>query len=241
MEQMLRQAERLDDGGIVFAGLGGDHAAGGGVGVLVSFHAAELPEQILRHHQKVRHAVQPAGLLVRIELINGVEGLELDAGLPIQAGKADLLMYLRDHRFCTAVPVGVAGEELLVAPEQHIVHAPGVDGQAFDRPEALPRFSDAGLHMSGQRLDIPGQMAVQLGYAVWKAIDFFGFQFSVFRPAYDVAAGGGADVDGKIAFQKNHPPVLFPMIQEERVILQVLTFPKKCPYLQSLYFFGDRP
>ena len=40
-----------------FAGFGICHAGGSGVGVLFDSHAAELPQEVFRDHEKIRHAV----------------------------------------------------------------------------------------------------------------------------------------------------------------------------------------
>ena len=53
--------------------------------------------------------------------------------------------------------------------------------------------------MSKQRVDIPGQIAAPLGDTVGETVDLFGFQLAVFRPTHDVAAGGCADINGKIS------------------------------------------
>ena len=76
---MLWQTQRFDDFGVIFAGHGAHHAAGGGVGVFVGFDAAEAIQQIFRHQQEIGGLLQPPGQLVRVQLIKGVEGLELNA------------------------------------------------------------------------------------------------------------------------------------------------------------------
>ena len=195
-EQAPGELERRKDDGVVFARFRADHAAGGGVGVLVGLHAAEPVHQILRDHQKVRHALEPPGELVRIELIDRVEGLELDAGAAVKPGEGDLLMHLRDDRLGAPVAVGVAGADRLVAAQQHVVHAPGVDRQALDLRVFRLRDFDTAPDMPQQRVDIPGQTSVLFRHAVGKTVELLGFQFSVLEPAQDVPAGGGADVDG---------------------------------------------
>jgi len=86
-EHRLRQAQSFENLRVVFPGLGVHKAGGGGVGVLPRFHAAELPQQILRDHQKVLGLRQPSVFFVGIQLINAVEGLELDAGACIELRK----------------------------------------------------------------------------------------------------------------------------------------------------------
>ena len=52
--------------------------------------------------------------------------------------------------------------------------------------------------MINQSLDIPDKMSVLFGDTIWKAIDFFGLQQTVFLPSDDVPTGGSADVDCQI-------------------------------------------
>ena len=81
---MLRQVQRPDDFPVVLPGSRADHPAGGGVGVLVAFHAAQPVHQVFRYQQKIRHALQPAGEFVRVQLVDGVERLELNPCTPVE-------------------------------------------------------------------------------------------------------------------------------------------------------------
>lgn len=63
----------------------------------MAFYAAKAVHQVFRDHEEIGNALQSSGYLVRIELIDGIEGLELDASMPVQAGETDLFMHLRDH------------------------------------------------------------------------------------------------------------------------------------------------
>lgn len=200
-EQMLRKPQSADQLHVILAGLGVDQAAGGGVGVLVDLHAAEAVHQPAGEHQEVRGAFQTARQQVRVKLIDRVEGLELDAGVPVQLREGDQLMHPGDHVLRSAVPVAVAGEQLPVALHEDVVHAPGVDGQAPDVGEQLPGLFDACLYRLQQTPGVPDQVPVLPDGAVREAIDFFCFQLAVLSPAHDVAAGGGADINGKIVLQ----------------------------------------
>ena len=106
-EHRLRQAQRLQDLRVVFPGLGIHKAGGGGVGVLPRLYAAELPQQIFRDHQKVLGFSQPPDFFVGIQLINAVEGLELDAGALVKLRKWQNAVDFGDHGLCPVVPVGV--------------------------------------------------------------------------------------------------------------------------------------
>ena len=66
MEQAFGKVERFYDLRIVFPRFRADHAAGGGIGVLVGFHPREPVQEVFRDHKEVRDAVQPPGFLIRI-------------------------------------------------------------------------------------------------------------------------------------------------------------------------------
>ena len=93
---MFRQIQCLDDSGIVFSRFRVHHPACGGVCILVAFRTAKAVHQVFRNHQEIGDALKPSGQFVGIQLIDGVEGLKLDAGIPVQACKADFFMHLRD-------------------------------------------------------------------------------------------------------------------------------------------------
>ena len=96
-------------------------------------------------------------------------------------------MYPRDRRLRPAVAVGIAGEDLFVPAQEHVVHAPGVDREAFQLRKCRPCRVDARLYMAQQRAEIPGQVPAPLSDAVGEAVDLLRVQRAVFRPAYDVA------------------------------------------------------
>ena len=56
---------------------------GGSIGVLSCFDTAEFPHEILRHHQHVGDTFQTTIDLLFIQLIDGVKGLELAAGMAV--------------------------------------------------------------------------------------------------------------------------------------------------------------
>ena len=106
-------------------------------------------------------------------------------------------MHLRDDGLGAPVAVGIARQDRLVAVHQHVIHAPGVDGQAFDLRVQLHRFVDARLYMAFQGLNIPGEMPVLFRDAVGKAVDLPGLDCSVFLPAHDMSPAGRANVNSK--------------------------------------------
>ena len=106
-EHRLRQAQSFENLRVVFFGLSVHESGGGGVGVLPCLYAAELPQQIFRDHQKVLGLCQPPGFFVGIQLINAVEGLELDAGALVKLRKGQNAVDFGNHGLCPVVPVGV--------------------------------------------------------------------------------------------------------------------------------------
>lgn len=120
----------------------------------------------------------------------------------IEFGKRNFLMDFRDHRFRPAVPVGIAGIDFLVTFEKHIVHAPGVDGQAFDFRKFFKCFPDSHDHIGKELSDIPGQVSIHQFHAVGKAVDLFCLKRIVFQPAHNVPTGRCADIDCKIILQR---------------------------------------
>ena len=127
-KQMSRKTQPGNQIFVEFQRTGIYHPHGGGIGKFLRLGAAKPIHEILRDHQNIRNTLQPSGRLVCIELINGIEGLELAAGAAVQLRKRHLLMDFGDHRFRSAVPVGVDRQHFSVAFQQNIIHAPGVDG-----------------------------------------------------------------------------------------------------------------
>ena len=208
-EQMLRIAKRVNDFPVKRPGLGVHHAHGGGVSVFPGFDPAELVQQILRNHQQIGHALQPAGFLIGVELIDGIKGLELAAGMAVQLRKGQNFMHLRDHGFCPFVPIGIHGQNFFAALQQNIVHAPGVDRQAFDFRKFRFRRPDASFHLPQQGFNIPDKVSSFLLHAIGKAIYFFCLDSAFLHPAHDMPPRGCTNVDCKGIFQLNH---LFPHI-----------------------------
>ena len=206
-EHRLRQPQSLQNFRVVFLGLGVHKPGGGGVGVLPRLHAAELPQQVFRDHQKVFGLRQPTGFFVGIQLINAVEGLELDAGALVELRKGQNVVDFGNHRLRPAVPVGVDRGEGLTVFQQHIVHRPCVDRKALDDRVLCKGFPDALLHVGKQAVDIPFQMTVHPPDAIGKTVHFLGAENTVLHPSHNVPPAGRTNVDGKIVFVHNAPPV----------------------------------
>ena len=170
-------------------------------------YAAELPQQIFRDHQKVLGLCQPPGCFVGIQLINAVEGLELDAGACIKIFKRQNAVHLIQHCLRPIVAVGVDRGEGLAVFQQHIVHRPCVDGKALNFRVLGKGFPDALLHVDEQAVNVPFQMTVHPPDAIGKTVHFLGAENAVLHPSHNVPPAGCANVDGKIVFVHNAPPV----------------------------------
>ena len=206
-EHRLRQPQSLQNFRVVFFGLGVHKAGGGGVGVLPRLYAAELPQQVFRDHQKVLGLRQPPGFFVGIQLINAVEGLELDAGALVKLRKGQDAVDFGDDRLGPAVPVGVDRGERLPVFQQHIIHRPCVDGKALNDRVLCKGLPDALLHVDEQAVDVPFQMTVHPPDAIGKTVHFLGAENTVLHPSHNVPSAGRTNVDGKIVFVHNAPPV----------------------------------
>ena len=206
-EHRLRQAQSFENLRVVLFGLSVHESGGGGVGVLPCLYAAELPQQIFRDHQKVLGLCQPPDFFVGIQLINAVEGLELDAGACIELRKGQNAVDFGDHCLRPVVPVGVDRVEGLAVFQQHIVHRPGVDGKALNDRVLCKGFPDALLHVGKQAVDVPFQMTVHPPDAIGKTVHFLGEENAVLHPSHNVPPAGRTNVDGKIVFVHNAPPV----------------------------------
>ena len=199
-EQSFGQAKRPDELLIIFARLCIDEPRRCRVGVFVRADARELVRKIFGDHQKPCDARKPSLHQVVGELIDGIEGLKLDARAFIQFFEGHFGVYRLDGLLGPAVAVGVAGAHFLFSFEEHIVDRPGVDRKALDLRMLCKRRPDARFHMGKERVDIPNEMPVLFLHAVGKAIDFLRFKLPLFFVADDVPAARSADVDRKKVF-----------------------------------------
>ena len=206
-EYALRQTERMQDLRVILPGLRIDKTGGSCVGVLARLHAAQSPEQIFRDHEEIVRLRQPSGFFVRIQLIDRVEGLELDAGAGIQCFKWDNAVHLVQNRLRPAVTVGVDRVDGFIFFQKHIVHRPCVNGQAFDLRISCKRCADTLFDMGKHAVNVPFQMSVHPPDTIGKTVHFLGAENAVLHPSYNVPPAGRTNVDGKIIFVHNTPPV----------------------------------
>ena len=206
-EHRLRQAQSFENLRVVLPGLGVYEPGGGSVGVLPRLYAAELPQQIFRDHQKVLGFGQPPGCFVGVQLINAVEGLELDAGACIELRKGQDAVNFGNDRLRPAVAVSVDRINRLIVFQQHIINGPCINGKALDIRIFCKGFPDALLHVGKQAVDVPFQMTVHPPDAIGKTVHFLGAENTVLHPSHNVPPAGRTNVDGKIIFLHNAPPV----------------------------------
>ena len=112
-----------------------------------------------------------------------------------------------DDRLGPAVPVGVDRVEGLAVFQQHIINGPCINGKALDGRILCKGFPDAVLHIGEQAVDVPFQMTVYPLDAVGEPIHFLGAENAVLHPSDNVPPAGCTNVDGKIVFLHNAPPV----------------------------------
>ena len=118
-------------------------------------------------------------------------------------------MHLVQNRLRPAVTVGVDRVEVFIFFQKHIVHRPGVNGQAFDLRISCKRCADTLFDMGKHAVDVPFQMSVHPLHTVWKAVDFFRVDPAAVHPADNMSPGRCADVDGKKFLLHNVPPHFF--------------------------------
>ena len=196
---MAGQTQCIGDVGIELSRSGADQSRGGGVGILSSCRTAEGVHQVLGDHQHTCHTLQTAAAAVVIELIDGVEGLKLAACAAVELREGDEGVYLVDDGLRPLVAVGEHGTDDLAAAQQHIVHAPGVDGEALDSAKVIDGLVNACLYMALQCIDVPCKMAVLFRDTVGEAVDLLGAEVAPLSPAYNVATGRGAYINGNLS------------------------------------------
>ena len=164
--------------------------------VLARLHAAKPVQQVFRHHQEVVRLLQTPGFRVLVELVNAVEGLELNARAAVQLGERHMLMHLVNHRLRALVAVGVAGEKRRAVLQQDVIHRPSVDGQAVDVRILRKRCLDARLDVLENALDVPGiEMPVFALHSVREAVNLVCLERAVRLDADDVPPGRCTDVN----------------------------------------------
>ena len=162
--------------------------------------ARELVGKIFGDHQKSGDAGKPSLPHVVGKLIDGIEGLELDARAFIQRFERYFGVHRIDGVFRAPVAIGVAGAHFLFPFEEHIVDRPGVDRKALDLRMLCKRRLDACFDVGKERVDIPNKMPLFFLHAVGEAVDFLCYELPFFFVADDVPAARSADVDRKKVF-----------------------------------------
>ena len=166
--------------------------------------------KIIRHHQQTVRLLQPFWMLLpyRRQLIDRVKNLFLDSCSVVEFFLRDMSIHFFIHALCPAVAEGCRISDTSSLPiQKDIVHRPGVNGKALNFRELCKGFPDALLHVEKQAVDVPFQMTVHPMDAIGKTVHFLGAENTVLHPSYNVPPAGRTNVDGKIAFVHNAPPV----------------------------------
>lgn len=156
-------------------------------------------EAILKSHSE-------GGFLINVASVAGLVPQRGQA-LCIELRKGQNAVDFGDHCLRPVVPVGVDRVEGLAVFQQHIVHRPCVDGKALDSRVLCKGLPDALLHVGKQAVDVPFQMTVHPPDAIGKTVHFLGEENAVLHPSHNVPPAGRTNVDGKIIFLHNAPPV----------------------------------
>ena len=170
----------------------------------------EHEAEVFRQQQKILGPIETAVCLIPIELINRIEGLELDAGFCVKLAKRQQLV----DRLGRLGPASVAVAEerqdrLVLSVKQHIIDAPGVDADRVGRIAGLAAGLQSGANLATEPLEIPDQMAVHGIGQVCKAINLAHLQLPVgVAPGGNMPSGGRADIDSQMNSAQKIAPVV---------------------------------
>jgi hypothetical protein len=188
-------------GRIPIARAGVEQVGRGGVGVFVGRHAGEPVVEVVGHHEETRGRLELFGVLAlqSHELVEGVEGLALDAAGAVEGARLHDAVEAFGHAFGAGVAVGhrVAYERARAVDEDE-VDAPGVDAHGFGHHAAALAGAQAFQDALVERFDVPAVVAVAADLDVVEAVDLFQMDDAVFDVADDVPPARGADVDGQM-------------------------------------------
>ena len=193
-------AQSLKEGLLELAGVLVHHAGGGSIGVLAYHLTGEHVGQQVRHEQDLVCLEQGlvSGLLLRIELEDGVEVHDLDASDAVEFIARDDA----EHLFGDALGVGVTVgpgplEQLAVGSDGTEIDAPGVYTDGFDLVAKLGCALQAGLQVAEKLVGVPVETPALFLGPVGEAMDLFHREFTVLETAHDGASAGGAKVESE--------------------------------------------
>ena len=172
---------------------------GSGGGVFLYLDTGQQEAEVAGEQQEAFGVRQLARRAVGAELIEGVEGLKLDARVRKKRGEGHGLMKGFDGG-CSA-PVAVAedlADALVVLVKQGIIHAPSVDADVVGGFACLAGCLQAVQDLFCEVINVPNQMTVLFLCAVGEAVDLFFFYFAVSDASDDMTSRGGTDVDRQI-------------------------------------------
>ena len=142
----------------------------------------------------------------REELIDGVEGQELQPGDLIDPLARDLLSRELGHAVGSCVPVvdGVSEQRVTPADEPEI-DAPGIDADAVEvSPGSRRGLLDGGLHLLEESGDVPVECIHHPDRAVGKSVDLVEREGLAVEPTEYPPAALGAEVEGEVVAGVSH-------------------------------------
>ena len=201
-EEAPRDVEAGQHRFVPSAGLGVQKAGRRGVGVLEGLLAGQQKAQVIGDHKEGLSRFQLFGVLALQgqELIDGVEGLALDARAAVELfGAHDGVGHL-EHALSALVAIGHGvAHQVVVSIQQDEIDAPGVDADGFRREPRLLAQGKPAHELAVEQVDVPAIVAAPAHLAVVESVHLFQMDAAVFHKAHHHAARGGSDVHRRIA------------------------------------------
>ncbi len=207
VEDALRGADGLEHASVPCAGACVEQVRGGGVGVFVDRLAGEQVVQILGNHEEAISRLKLLGVFggKSRKLVNGVEGLTLDAAGAVEVFQADTTIDLRHHRSRAGVAIGHGiADAIAVRIDEHEVDAPGIDANGLGNLARLRALLQTDEHVFPDHIDIPTIVPATADLHVVESMHLFKLDAAVVHASEHMAAAGGSDVDSKIVAGIGH-------------------------------------
>ena len=195
-EEVNGKAKGIEDLFRRFPGPRVEKARGAGVGPFLDLLPGQAVHEVFGEHEEVGHAFEAPRLLVRVKLVDRVEGGVLDARDRVEAREGDEGMDFLDRPFRSLIAVAIARLHGLVALEEDVIDPPGIDGKALDIRAGRDGFADADHDFFEEAIDVPDEVAILDFIAIRETMDLGkrNLPGREFR-AEDGPAGGGAEID----------------------------------------------
>ena len=218
-EQARGKIQQTDKVGVPAAALAGNQLCRGSVGIFLHFFPGQQKVEVIRQHQKIPGLFQTGRLQdpVGRQLIDGVEGLLLDASSFVQIALTDAVGNDLIHTFGPAVAVSIAGaDRFIVCVQQAVIDRPGIDphgaGDLAQKAALFHTFQNRGK----QGIGIPDPMGLSVGHGhhligIGKAVDLFGNHTGAFHMGKDMPPAGSPYIDCQIVFHFSVPLFWLPV------------------------------